>query len=292
MKLLVTGANGQVGHEIVTLAHQHAIEVCAMGKNELDITNAQAVWTAFETFRPDLVINAAAYTAVDLAESQPETAMAVNRDGAHLLAQSCATHGCPLIHLSTDYIFDGRQSTPYREEDPPTPIGLYGTSKWQGEEAIRVQLPHHLIIRVSWVFGWHGKNFVKTILRLARERESLAVVDDQSGGPTSADDIARMLLQVAEMCGQPGFSDWGTYHYQGAPTLTWHAFAEFIVATAREKIDLPVKEIRPIPTSQFPTPAKRPANSRLDCQRIHDRLGITQPDWRHAARALILKLLG
>ncbi|MBF0163952.1 MAG: dTDP-4-dehydrorhamnose reductase [Magnetococcales bacterium] len=291
MKLLVTGAQGQVGHEIVALAAQRDIHLTALGRNDLDITAPQAVQGALETHRPDLVINAAAYTAVDLAESQPEAAFAVNRDGARHLASACAAIGLPLIHLSTDYIFDGRQSTPYREADPPAPLGRYGVSKWEGEEAVRALLPRHLIIRVSWVFGMHGKNFVKTILRLARERESLAVVDDQTGGPTAADDIARMLLDVAEKALQPGFSDWGTYHYQGTPAVTWHAFAHVIVAAARQRIELPVREIRPIPTAQFPTPAQRPANSRLDCQRIHDRLGIPMPDWRPAVQALILKLL-
>ncbi|GAB0056207.1 dTDP-4-dehydrorhamnose reductase [Candidatus Magnetaquicoccaceae bacterium FCR-1] len=291
MKLLITGAQGQVGQEIVALAAQRNLHPIPLGRNDLDITDPQAVRAALEAHRPDLAINAAAYTAVDLAESQPDAAFAVNRDGARHLASACAAMRLPLIHLSTDYIFDGRQSTPYRETDPPAPLGLYGVSKWEGEEAIRALLPHHLIIRVSWVFGLHGKNFVKTILRLARERESLAVVDDQTGGPTAADDIARMLLEVAGNALQPGFSDWGTYHYQGAPAVTWHAFARFIVATAGERITLPVREIRPIPTEEFPTPAQRPANSRLDCQRIHDRLGIAMPDWRLAARTLIPRLL-
>ncbi|MEO5346313.1 MAG: dTDP-4-dehydrorhamnose reductase [Magnetococcus sp. YQC-9] len=291
MKLLVTGAQGQVGQEIVARAVRQGLKTRALNRTALDITDVQAIQRALADWQPDLVINAAAYTAVDLAESQPEMAFAVNRDGAFHLAKACAAVEAPLIHLSTDYIFDGQKSTPYVETDPPAPLGVYGASKLAGEEVIRAAWPKHLIIRVSWVFGEHGKNFVKTILRLAQEREILAVVDDQIGGPTAADDIARMLLQVAEICTRPDFSDWGTYHFQGQPSVTWHGFAGFVVDCARERIALPVREIRAITTEQFPTPAKRPANSCLNGARICDRFGVTLPDWRLATRELVEKLL-
>ncbi|MBF0341231.1 MAG: dTDP-4-dehydrorhamnose reductase [Magnetococcales bacterium] len=291
MKLLLTGAQGQVGQEITALARAQGWELLAMDRATLDITQADRVREAIGGFMPRLVINAAAYTAVDLAESQTETAFAVNRDGTRHLAQSCAVANIPLLHLSTDYVFDGAKSTPYVENDPVSPLGVYGESKWAGEEALRANLSRHLIIRVSWVFGRHGKNFVKTILRLARERETIGVVADQRGGPTAAPDIAAMLLTLARQATDPAFDAWGTYHYRGDPPVSWHQFATTIVSEARQHTPLPLREIRAITTAEYPTPAKRPANSILDCQRMRSVLGIPLPDWRQATHTLMAQLL-
>ncbi|MBF0190014.1 MAG: dTDP-4-dehydrorhamnose reductase [Magnetococcales bacterium] len=292
MKLLLTGAQGQVGQDIAALARHSDWSLLALDRAALDITDPQAVRAAVNAFRPTVTLNAAAFTAVDLAESQAARAFAVNRDGAAHLAAACAAIACPLIHLSTDYVFDGSRATPYTETDAAAPLGVYGQSKHDGEEAIRALWSRHLIVRVSWVFGLHGKNFVKTILRLAQEKETLAVVQDQWGGPTPADAIARTLLTLARrIATQPAFQEWGTYHYCGAPAVSWHEFATFIVAQARQRIPLAVREIRGIPTAEYPTPARRPANSRLDCQRIATRLGIEPADWRQAVQTLIPRLL-
>ncbi|MBF0627902.1 MAG: dTDP-4-dehydrorhamnose reductase [Magnetococcales bacterium] len=291
MKVLLTGAQGQVGQEITPLALRQGWQILALERAALDITDPQAVRKTVTAFQPQIVLNCAAYTAVDLAESQPQQAFAVNRDGARHLAATCAEIGCPLLHISTDYVFDGTQSDPYPETAPPGPLGVYGASKWAGEEAIRAAWSNHLIVRVSWVFGFHGKNFVKTILRLAAERETLAVVADQYGGPTPAVAIADMMLNLARQALAPGFGQWGTCHYQGWPVVSWHDFAQAIVATAREQTRLPLRELRPIPTRDYPTPAQRPAHAILDCQRIRDQLGIDPPDWRPILNHLIPRLL-
>ncbi|MBF0270786.1 MAG: dTDP-4-dehydrorhamnose reductase [Magnetococcales bacterium] len=292
MKLLLTGAHGQVGQEIAALAQQSDCSLLALDRTALDITDPQAVRIAVNAFRPNVTINAAAFTAVDLAESQPSQAFAVNRDGPAHLAAACAAIDCPLIHLSTDYVFDGSSPTPYTETDPAAPIGVYGQSKYDGEEAIRTLWSRHLIVRVSWVFGFHGRNFVKTMLRLAREKETLAVVRDQWGGPTPADAIADTLLTLARrIATEPTFQEWGTYHYCGEPGVSWHEFAAFIIAQARQRIPLAVQEIRGITTAEYPTPARRPANSRLDCQQIATRLGIAPADWQQAVHILMPRLL-
>ncbi|MBF0127638.1 MAG: dTDP-4-dehydrorhamnose reductase [Magnetococcales bacterium] len=291
MKLLITGANGQVGREVARMAPDQGWHTSAPERSALDITDPQAVLEAMDTFRPDMVINAAACTAVDEAETNPAPAWSVNRDGARHLATACARFGSGLLHLSTDYVFDGAKPTPYLETDPPAPLGVYGASKWAGEVAIRENCPRHLIFRVSWVFGFHGKNFLKTILRLAREREALSVVQDQRGAPTPADAIAHMLLTVAEKALDPGFDQWGLYHYRGTPETDWWQFARFIVATASRYQPLPVREVRPITTAQFPTPARRPAHSVLNCDRIRERLAIQPPEWQTHASELLRRML-
>ena len=186
MRVLIPGSNGQVGRELVAWAAQHGVEAIGLTRVDLDLTDASVVEAVVHAHRPDAVVNAAAYTAVDRAESEPDVAFAVNRDGPAALAATCADLGIPLVHFSTDYVFDGTKSEPYVEDDPVAPLGVYGQSKWVGEEAVRTALDHHLILRVSWVFSRHGGNFVKTMLRLGREREALRVVADQHGGPTPA----------------------------------------------------------------------------------------------------------
>ena len=207
MKLLVTGANGQVGHALAALDGP-GLTMVALDRARLGITDEEAVRRVVRTHAPDAVINAAAYTAVDRAESEPEAAFAVNRDGPAHLAAACAEAGVPLLHISTDYVFGGTKAEPYVETDPVAPLGVYGQSKWAGEEAVRARLPQHIILRTAWVFSDHGSNFVKTMLRLGREREVLRVVADQHGGPTAASDIAEALVAIArQVIAEPG--RWG-----------------------------------------------------------------------------------
>ncbi|MEO1632504.1 MAG: dTDP-4-dehydrorhamnose reductase, partial [Bacteroidota bacterium] len=221
MRVLIPGANGQVGRELVARAAQHDIEAMGLTRADLDLNDAKAVRAVVQAHQPDAVVNAAAYTAVDRAESEPDLAFAVNRDGPAALAAACADLGIPLVHFSTDYVFDGAKPEPYVEGDPAAPLGVYGQSKWEGEEAVRAALDRHLILRVSWVFSRHGGNFVKTMLRLGREREALRIVADQHGGPTPASAIADAALVTLRQASERN-DDWGTYHFCGAPFTTWH----------------------------------------------------------------------
>jgi dTDP-4-dehydrorhamnose reductase len=286
--MMVIGAQGQVGWELTRRALASGHNVLAWDQAELDITDADAVDQALDASGADVVINAAAYTAVDKAEQEPERAFAVNRDGPAHLAAACARLNVPLLHISTDYVYDGAKREPYVENDPTTPMGIYGASKLAGDEAVRRLWPRHLILRVSWVFGIHGHNFVKTILRLAREREELRVVADQHGCPTFAGDIADTLLELAGRTVEIDASGaWGTYHYCGAPPTTWHGFASAIVEMAREQQLLPVKTVTAITTADYPTPAARPANSVLDCAKLIGQFDIRPRPWRDGLGILL-----
>ena len=297
MKLIVTGANGQVGYELVRRADADGHDVIALDRSTLDIRNPRAVQRALSVEDLDVVINAAAYTAVDKAEDEPEAAFATNCEGAGNLAMACAHRGIPLLHISTDYVFDGSQASAYKEDDLAAPMNVYGQSKWQGEEAVRRLLGEHIILRVSWIFGHHGQNFVKTMLRLASEREVLRVVSDQRGCPTYAGDIAEVLLELSARVAHRRISgaamrdsEWGTYHYGGAPETTWYEFARTIVEIARDLGPLTVREVVPIATSDFPTAARRPANTVLDCVRIEERLGIRPRPWRDGLQSVLREL--
>jgi len=293
MRLAIVGAKGQVGWELVRRAPMFGHEVLAWDVDELDITDAAAVDRTLAASGADAVINAAAYTAVDRAEQEPTLAFAVNHDGPVHLATACARLNIPLLHISTDYVFDGTKTNPYTEDDPAAPLGVYGQSKWEGDEAVRRLLPRHQILRVSWVFGIHGHNFVKTILRLAREREELRVVADQHGCPTYAGDIADVLLELAGRVGEIDANDtWGVYHYCGEPATTWHGFASAIVERARLDEKLKVRTVTPITTADYPTPAARPANSVLDCARLTARFGIHPALWREGLATLLFALHG
>jgi len=291
VRLAIIGAKGQVGWELARRAPMFGHEVLAWDVDELDITDAAAVDRALTTGGADAVINAAAYTAVDKAEQEPELAFAVNRDGPAHLAAACARSGIPLLHISTDYVFDGTKADPYTEDDPAAPLGVYGQSKWEGDEAVRRSLSRHLILRVSWVFGVEGQNFVKTILRLAREREELRVVADQRGCPTYAGDIADVLLELAGRISQIDADNaWGVYHYCGEPPTTWHGFASAIVERAKSDEKLKVRTVTAIATADYPTPAARPANSVLDCARLIDRFGIHPASWREGLATMLFAL--
>lgn len=283
MKILVTGSNGQVGHEFKRLAEESCYDWLCLDRHGLDISDEQQVADVIARAHPDVVINCAAYTAVDKAESEPEKAFAINAYGAANLAKACQTHGAALIHISTDYVFAGDTLTPYQESDPTGPTGIYGESKLAGEHAIAEYLERHIILRTAWVFGTHGNNFVKTMLRLGSERDELGVVADQWGAPTSAAGIADCCFAIAEAIDEKDGVEipWGIYHFSGAPYTSWHGFAEQIFATS---VDIGLLKNAPklnaISSDQFPTPAKRPANSRLNCDKLFSAFEIYADDWK------------
>ena len=280
MRILVTGKNGQVGSELQALASVSQHEWLCCDRATLDVSNQANVDSVINDFKPDVVINAAAYTAVDKAESDQDTAYAINAHGSAFLAQACQRNGAALLHISTDYVFAGDSAQPYVESDDVGPTGVYGASKLAGEIAIAEQCPRYIILRTAWVFGSHGNNFVKTMLGVAQARDILGVVADQHGAPTSAEGIAKALLTITE-CIDKGDIKWGVYHYSGAPFTTWHGFAEAIFAGATGRRMLPhTVTINEISTSDYPTSAQRPANSRLDCSKIKQQFGIGPDDWK------------
>ena len=276
-RILLTGGSGQVGTAVQTLAPAD-VSVHAPPSAQLDVSDGLSVVAAFAEFRPHAVINAAAYTQVDRAEDEPEAAFAVNAEGARHVASACAANRCPLLHLSTDYVFDGAKPSPYAESDPTAPLNAYGRSKLAGERAVAEVLDAHLILRVSWVFSATGANFVKTMLNLAG-RDALRVVDDQRGAPTAAGSIAAALWRILEcMAAAPRF---GLYHYASEPPTTWHGFATAIFAGLAEREGRgATPELIPIPTAEYPTPAARPPNSLLDGTRLQQHYGIGPADWR------------
>ncbi len=290
MKLLVLGAGGQVGHELCRLAWPAEYTIAAFGRDGVDIAQREPVFAAVTRERPDIVINAAAYTAVDRAESEPDIAWAGNCSGPANLAAACHNALIPLIHLSTDYVFDGTKQGAYREDDPVKPLGVYGKSKEAGDQAVRGALAHHVILRTAWVYSAHGRNFVKTMLRLAAERPVLRVVADQIGSPTSAGDIAAGIAAIVRQL-DGGNRSWGTYHFAGGGAASWHDFAETIFELAAPRRGQPPR-VEAITTADYPTPARRPANSVLDCRRIGEAFGIVPRPWREALTEVIGELYG
>ena len=279
MRILLTGASSQVGWELSSRSGHSGFDILALDRSKLDITDSSAVSKEVKRSGVSLVINAAGYTAVDEAESEPELAFAANRDGPANLATACGKVGIPLVHLSTDYVFDGGKQGSYLVTDPVSPLGVYGKSKAAGEAAVSEHLPEHVILRTSWVYGVHGDNFVKTMLRLGRERQVVQVVADQYGCPTYAADLAEAVLRIAAQVLEGRQVHWGIYHYCGQGVTTWHGFAEKIFALASEYTTLAVKRIEPITTAQYPTVAKRPLNSALDCSLLAENYGIEQLPW-------------
>ena len=282
-RILLIGGNGQVGHELTrTLAPLG--EVIATDRAALDLTDESAIRALVRQLRPGFIVNAAAYTAVDKAESESELAFAINARAPGVLAQEAAALGAWLIHYSTDYVFAGdRPQGAYLETDPTAPMNVYGRSKLAGEEAIAAVGGAHLILRTSWVYGAHGANFVKTILRLAREREKLSIVADQIGAPTSSPLIAEATAQLIRQLPDDGEDALGgIYHLQSAGEASWHEFAAAIVERLRgvDAQTVRCREVLPIPASAYPTPARRPANSRLDCGKIARTFGLRLPRWR------------
>ena len=287
--LLIVGAQGQLGRELVTEAGRAGIPILAAGRDELDITHADDVRRFIRDTAPRAIINAAAYTAVDKAESEPDAAHAVNVLGPENLARAAAEVDVPLLHVSTDYVFDGSKSGAYDEDDPVAPLGAYGRTKEEGERRVRAAHPKHVILRTSWVYGAHGNNFLKTMLRLSREREELRVVADQRGCPTATLDIARALL-AAEATATAARAGWGTYHFAGTGVTTWHGFASEIVSAAARLggRSIPVHAIE---TKDYPTPARRPANSELDSSRFAAAFGYKSPPWQERTQEVVQALL-
>jgi len=284
MRLLLTGGTGQIGEALRRLSSKLGVTVIAPPRAELDLSKPEAIRLPDGI---DAVINAGAYTAVDKAESEGALSVTVNAAAPGVLAAKAAKRGLPIVQLSTDYVFDGTKTEPYVETDPVNPMSVYGLGKEAGERAVREANPKHAIIRTSWVYAVHGNNFVKTMLRLGKEREQLKVVADQTGAPTLADDIAAAVVLVAKALGQ---SNAGIYHYTAEGATTWHGFASAIWAKAGPRLGKQPK-IEPIPTSDYPTPARRPANSRLDCTKIGATFGVRRRPWEAALDETLAILL-
>ena len=288
MKVLVTGANGQVGHCLQQQLGMREWEYSALTRTELDITDQSAVNNIVQKFRPDVVINAAAYTAVDKAESEQDLVYAVNQDGPANLARAAKEIGAAILHISTDYVFSGDATGAYTESAPTNPQGVYGKSKLQGEQAVIVANDKHIILRTAWVFGEHGNNFVKTMIRLGRTKESLSVVADQEGSPTYAHDIAKVLLTIVRCYSEGRPISWGTYHYSSLPYVSWYEFAEaiFIEVERAGLYSKPTPKLMAITTAEYPTAARRPANSKLNCRKLENTFGIQPCDWRLALKKI------
>ena len=282
-RILITGGSGQVGH-CLKAQLEGCTELSVPDSSALNIADRRSVRQAVETFRPDYIINAAAYTAVDKAESDAERAFAVNRDGARHLAEAAEVVGAAMLHISTDYVFDGTGGAPYDEAVQTAPQNIYGASKLTGEQAVLTACRRAVVMRTSWVFGAHGQNFVKTMLRLGRERDSLGVVADQYGAPTAAADIAAALITIVRRHTPGQLAERaGIYHYCGSPYASWFEFAETIFAeAAAQGVLAKIPAVKPIATADYPTPAKRPADSRLDCGKIRTVFGIGPCDWHSA----------
>lgn len=288
--ILLFGGEGQLGREMVRASAARAAPLVALSRGEADIADRASVGEAIKRHDPSLVVNAAGYTNVDLAETEIEAAHQANAVGPGVLAAACARAGVPLIHLSTDYVFDGSKPGPYAEEDAVAPINHYGQSKAAGEQAVRDATPLHVIIRTSWVYGEFGKNFLKTVIQLAATRDELRIVADQRGCPTSTPDLANALLTIApQLLG--GASIWGTYHFASSGTTTWHGFASRIVA-AQAPLTGRAPRVTAITTAEFPRPARRPANSELDCSLFARVFGVQGRPWTEETDAITRKLIG
>ncbi len=298
-RILLTGAGGQVGRELLrTLAPLG--EIVAPTREEMDLSKSESVRAVVQRVRPRWIVNSGAYTAVDKAESEPELARAVNADAVAVLGEEARRIGCGVVHFSTDYVFDGSKGEPYVETDATGPASVYGRTKLEGEEALASSGAAHAIFRTSWVYGGTGKNFLLTILRLAREREHLRIVADQHGSPTWSRDLAEMTAFFIRRCEERADNEdlaaavyglGGLYHASGTGYTTWFEFAREIVAEAkRREPDVRFAEVTPIPTAEFPTPARRPANSRLCCAGLEEKLGWRMMDWRESLGKVMAEL--
>ncbi|AXE30475.1 dTDP-4-dehydrorhamnose reductase [Chromobacterium phragmitis] len=282
-RILITGKDGQVGHALQA-ALAPLGQLIAADRRQLDLSQTGRLSQALDRIRPDIIVNPAAYTAVDKAESEPELAFQVNAEAPGELARWAASHDALMVHYSTDYVFSGQGNQPWREDDAPDPQSVYGRSKWQGERNVRAAGGRHLILRTSWVFGAHGANFLKTMLRLAAERDSLNVVDDQIGAPTSAlliaDCTARLLSRYLDA---PDAFACGTYHLAAQGETSWHGYARYLLSRAQAlglDLKLAPDAIQGIPSCDYPTPARRPANSRLDCGKLKQTFDLELPSWQ------------
>jgi dTDP-4-dehydrorhamnose reductase len=291
MKILITGAGGQLGRELINQGQLKGFSVQAPSEDDMDITDLEKIDRCMDFHQPEVVINAAAYTQVDKAESEAALAFAVNTTGSANLARMCAKNKIPLVHISTDYVFDGQKGTSYLETDAISPVGIYGRSKAEGEIEIRSHLKEHIILRTSWLYGIHGHNFAKTILKLATTKPKIRVVADQYGSPTNAADLAQTILIISDRMQFNNDVDWGTYHYCGQGVISWYNFAEKIVGLARLYADVKTTRIEPITTADYPTRALRPIYSALDCSRIQKHFGINPKPWQKSLEITIKELL-
>lgn len=290
MQILLTGARGQVGSELARalapLGH-----VVAPTHAALDLTDAAALRSAVRALRPAYVVNAAAYTAVDRAESEPAMCAAINADAPRILAEEAARVGAVMVHYSTDYVFDGSKGAPYVEDDPAAPLNVYGVSKLMGEQGVAGAGGRHFILRTSWVYGVHGSNFLRTMLRLSRERAELRVVNDQTGAPTWSRTIARTTVALLAQKRDAGVAaPSGTYHLASAGSTTWYEFARAILAGDPSREEQTCRRLVPIPSAEYPTPARRPAYSVLDTTKLRQSFGITVPDWREELDQVLTEL--
>ncbi|MDX8380551.1 MAG: dTDP-4-dehydrorhamnose reductase, partial [Ghiorsea sp.] len=284
MKVLITGCYGQVGEELMALASSHGCEAIGFDHDTLDITNQAAVQETVAQYKPNAVINAAAYTAVDKAESDADAAMAVNATAVGYLASACAAESIPFVHISTDYVFDGSKDGAYDEDAAVSPLGVYGETKLAGEQAVQRLCEKYYILRTSWVFSAHGNNFVKTMLRLGGEREVLGVVADQFGKPTSAREIARVIYEMLTSNKQA----WGTYHIAQPEACSWFDFADSIFKEAvSQGIPIALETLNAIGTADYPTPVRRPQNSALDCTKLEETFNLTIKPWPEDLKAVV-----
>ena len=292
MRIVVTGTKGQVAQSLLATAHAD-ISLIAVGRLSLDFERLQSIAPALSAADPDVIVNAAAYTAVDQAETDEDRAFRINSEAAGTVGLAARKLGVPVIHLSTDYVFDGKSTTPYRETDRVLPVNTYGRSKLAGENAIAATQPNHVILRTSWVYSPFGQNFVKTMLRLGETRDEVRVVADQHGSPTSAVDLARAIVAVAErLVNDPHNTALrGVFHVTGSGDTHWAGFAETIFDEAERRGRDPVHVV-PIKTIDYPTPAARPKNSRLDCTKLANVYGLRLPDWQTSARPCVHDILG
>lgn len=293
MKILLLGKNGQLGWEL-----QRSLaplgELLALDRQSTshcgDLSNLEGLAETVRAFQPDVVVNAAAYTAVDKAESDQPTAHLINALAPEVLSRTCEALGAYLVHFSTDYVFDGAGQTPWLESDATGPVNVYGRSKLAGEQGIAKQGAKHVIFRTSWVYGTEGGNFAKTMLRLAQEREKMAVINDQFGAPTGA----ALLADITTLCLQQAQPLTGIYHLAAAGETSWHAYAQYVLQSAqalKPSLNYTIKEVAAVPTSEFPTPAARPLNSRLNCSQLENALQLKLPAWQRGVDAMLAKIL-
>jgi dTDP-4-dehydrorhamnose reductase len=278
MKLVVLGSSGQLARSLAAAKAVSSIRVMAIGRPEIDVCVPDSIARAFDRLEPDVIVNTAAYTAVDQAESEPDAAHAVNAAGAGHVARACERRHIPLVHTSTDYVFDGAKPAPYREDDQTAPLSVYGGSKLAGERLVASLCPQHVILRTAWLVSPYGRNFVTTMLRLADTRPRLDVVDDQHGSPTYAPHLAAAILTISEKLASRS-APWGIYHAAGAGQATWCEVAREVFRVSAS-LNGPSASVRPIGSADYPARARRPANSRLDCQKLEQAFGVRFADWR------------
>ena len=293
MRLLIAGWQGQIARGLVEAAPACPdVRACAVGRAALDICEARSIERALSQIEPTVVVNSAAYTAVDKAETDEERAFALNRDGARMLAEASAKRGIPIIHISTDYVFDGRKAGAYVEDDAPAPATVFGRSKLEGEAAVRAANPRHLILRTAWIYSPSGRNFVKTMLEQAASRDTVRVVDDQRGSPTYAPHLVAAILDLArQLSGRKGADGpWGTYHAAGTGTTTWRGVAEEVFRRSAA-LGGPTAAVEPIRSGDYPTPAPRPANSQLDCAKLERTFGLKLPIWQEGVAECVERIV-